>query len=271
MTVMEWRPVGPSDARVRQAIALLAQNHPDRDRLLVADGVWAHEVLLATSARIETFLCCPEVAYSDQAQALAQDVAARADAAYRISERTLVRLSDRDKPDGLVSVVELPTWGPEALSLGADALVAVADGLEAPGNVGTLIRTLDACGADALLVCNRRTRLTHPKVFRGSHGMVLTVPHLELADVDATVAWLRERDFSVHLADASGAQHYRRADWAGRTAIVFGSERFGLAAQWYDHGFDRVAVPMLGRADSLNVSVSASVLLYEARAHKAGW
>lgn len=268
---MELRPVGAAHPVVKDVLGLVNQTSSGRDRLLIADGVWAHDVLLAGGARIETFLWCPEAAYSDQAQALAQDAAARADAAYRISERTLARISDRDKPDGLVSVVELPTWGSEVLSLGADALVAVADGLETPGNVGTLIRTLDACGADALLVCNRRTRLTHPKVFRGSHGMVLTVPHLELADVDASVGWLRERDFSVHLADASGAQHYRRADWSGRTAIVFGSERFGIAAKWYDHGFDRVAVPMLGRADSLNVSVSASVLLYEARAQKAGW
>ena len=268
---MDLRPIGAAHPVVKDVHGLVNQSSADRDRLLVADGVWAHDVLLATSARIETFLWCPEAAHSDQAVRLAEDAASRAGAAYRISERTLARVSDRDKPDGLVSVVELPSWSPEALSLGADALVAVADGLETPGNVGTLIRTLDACGADALLVCNRRTRLTHPKVFRGSHGMVLTVPHLELADVDGTVAWLRERDFSVHLADASGAQHYRRADWSGRTAIVFGSERFGLAAQWYDHGFDRVAVPMLGRADSLNVSVCASVLLYEARAGKAGW
>ena len=82
---------------------------------------------------------------------------------------------------------------------------------------------------------------------------------------------MRPHSFTNYLADPSSTQHYRRADYSGRTAIVLGSERFGISRSWYDHGFDRVAVPMLGRADSLNVSVSASVLLYEARARKADW
>ena len=268
---MELEQVGASHPRVRQARALQAHNDPDRARLLVADGVWAHDVLLTTPARIETFLWCPEAAYSDHARALAKQAAPRATTAYRISAKTLGRLTDRDKPDGLVSVVELPTWAPEAVTLADDALVAVADGLETPGNVGTLIRTLDACAGAALLVTNRRTQLTHPKVFRGSHGMNLTVPHLEFAEVEEAVSWLRQYGFTTYLADPSSAQHYRLADYSGRTAIVLGSERFGISRSWYDHGFDRVAVPLLGRADSLNVSVSASVLLYEARARKADW
>ena len=171
----------------------------------------------------------------------------------------------------MLSVAQLPWYKPDLLDLGRSALVLVADAVEIPGNLGTLIRTLDAVGADALVMTNRRTRLTHPKVFRGSQGTVLTVPSVEFAAAGEAVGWLRARGFRVLLADTDEAVHYRRADYSGRVALVVGSERYGISTDWYDHGFDRVAVPMLGAADSLNVSVSASVLLYEARARQSGW
>ena len=147
----------------------------------------------------------------------------------------------------------------------------VADAVEIPGNLGTLIRTLDAVRADALVLTNRRTRLTHPKVFRGSQGTVLTVPSVEFADAGRRGAVAAARRFRVLLADTDDARHYRRADYSGRVALVVGSERYGISPAWYEHGFERVAVPMLGSGDSLNVSVSASVLLYEARARQSGW
>ncbi|MBA3523799.1 MAG: RNA methyltransferase, partial [Geodermatophilaceae bacterium] len=143
--------------------------------------------------------------------------------------------------------------------------------LEIPGNLGTLVRTLDACGADCLVLTNRRTRLTHPKVFRGSHGTTLNVPTVEFDEPAEAIAWLKGLQCTVYLADTDDAVAYRGADYSGRTAIVVGSERFGISAEYYRHGFTCLRIPMLGRGDSLNVSVSASVLLYEARAHKNGW
>jgi tRNA G18 (ribose-2'-O)-methylase SpoU len=149
--------------------------------------------------------------------------------------------------------------------------VLVADGLEIPGNVGTLIRTLDACEADCLVLTNRKTRLTHPKVIRASQGTILTVPTIEFEAVEAAADWLDRLRFTVLLADTDDAVNYRQADYSGRTALVVGSERYGVAKPWYERGYGRVAVPMLGSGDSLNVSVSASILLYEAKAQKAGW
>ena len=145
----------------------------------------------------------------------------------------------------------------------------VADGLETPGNLGTLIRTLDACAADALVVTDRRTPVLHPKVFRASHGASLSVPHVVFDDTDAAAAWLAERGFSVLLADTGAdAVAYRDADWSGRIALVLGNERYGVSPAWRASGARAVAVPMLGRGDSLNAAVAASVLLFEARARQ---
>jgi len=97
------------------------------------------------------------------------------------------------------------------------------------------------------------------------------VPSLEFAEIDAAVDWLRRNNVTVYLADTDESMSYRQANYRGRTALVVGSERYGISRPWYGHGFSRIGIPMLGSADSLNVSVSASVLLYEARARKNNW
>lgn len=268
---VELQPIGVQHPRVRQVLDLQRNAVPNGQQLFVAEGLWAHNALLAAGAPVHCFLYCPEAGYSDEARTRAAQLAERATRAYRVSEKTFARMSERDRPDGLLSITQLPFWTAETVPVADNGLILIADGLEIPGNLGTLIRTLDACRADCLVLTNRRTRLTHPKVFRASHGATLTVPAVEFDEPDDAIEWLRGRGCRVYLADTAEALPYRSADYAGRTAIVVGSERFGIASPWYRHGFDRVCVPMLGRGDSLNVAVSASVLLYEARARKDSW
>lgn len=269
--MIELQPIGGSHPVIRQIQHIQHNTAPNRHKLFVAEGLWAHNMLIESGAPIDTFLWCPEAVYADEARVRAEELIDRAEHAYRISLRTLEKISERDRPDGLVSVAALPRWDRDSIRFGRDALVMVADGMEIPGNLGTLIRSLDACRADCLVLTNRRTRLTHPKVIRASQGTILTVPTIEFDDAGDAATWLKRCGFSVHLADTDEAVNYRRLDYTGRTALVVGSERYGIAKPWYEHGFGRVTVPMLGSGDSLNVSVSASILLYEARARKDAW
>jgi TrmH family RNA methyltransferase len=268
---VELQQIGLSHPRIKQVLDIQHNAASNRERLLVAEGLWAQRLVLAAGTPVRTFLWCPELAYSDEARTRGEQLAARAEQAYRVSAKTLQRISERGQPDGLLSVARLPAYQPDTVHFGPSALVLVADAVEIPGNLGTLVRTLDAVRADCLVLTNRRTRVTHPKVFRGSQGTILTVPTVEFGQPDEAVRWLREESFQVLLADTDEATHYRAADYRGRVALVVGSERYGISKPWYAHGFERVAVPMLGAADSLNVSVSASVLLYEARARQDGW
>jgi tRNA G18 (ribose-2'-O)-methylase SpoU len=268
MDVEQLAQVGTAHPAVKRALGLVRTADPDGVRVLV-EGIWAHEALLATDTPIESAWLCPEAMWSDRARDLAAAVADHAADSARISTRTLGRLVERDRPDGLVSVALPRRWGPQDLQFGDQALVLVADGLETPGNLGTLIRTLDACAADALVVTDRRTPVLHPKVFRASHGASLTVPYVVFDDTDAAAGWLHEHEFSVLLADAvEDAVGYRDADWTGRVALVLGNERYGVSPTWRARGSRSVAVPMLGRGDSLNAAVAASVLLFEARARQ---
>jgi RNA methyltransferase, TrmH family len=240
-------------------------------RTFVAEGLYEINMVLGTGVEVDAFLWCPEAAYSDESGTRAVQLAGRARRSYQISAKTLERLAERPNPDGLICVARLPDWRPDDIALADDSLVLVADAMEIPGNLGTLIRTLDACGADCLVLTSKRTRLTHPKVLRSSQGMSMKVPSIEFADTGEAIGWLRRCRFTVYLADTEDSISYRDADYGGRTAIVVGSERYGISPPWYAEGFSRIGIPMLGSADSLNVAISASVLLYEARARKNGW
>jgi tRNA G18 (ribose-2'-O)-methylase SpoU len=272
LTPPSLQPIGIHHPKVKQVLALARNTAPNPKRLFVAEGLWAHRLLLDSSVEVDSFFWCPEAAYGDEARLRARQLAERAQDAYQISEKTLVRLSERDRPDGLLSIARMPTWFTDDVTFDDSALVVVADAMEIPGNLGTLIRTLNAAGAQCLVLTNRRTRLTHPKVLRASQGTVLRVPTLDFEDTDEAIDWLVGLNFDIYLADTTNAVNYRRIDYRGRrTAFVLGAERYGIAQQWRERDFQRVMVPMLGGADSLNVSISAAVLLFEARAQKSDW
>jgi TrmH family RNA methyltransferase len=266
--------IGLHHPRIKQLRHVVANTGSQRHHLLAAEGLWAHEVLLDLGVPVEVFLWCPEAAYSPAAQRIAGQIMAKARSAYRVSERVLARIAERERPDGMLSLVPVPGWTPDTVPLRRHALVLVADAIEIPGNLGTLLRTLDACGADCLVITNRRTRLSHPKVFRGSRGMNLRIPVLDFDHSEDAVEWLRSNGFQVYLATPGPkALSFQQIAFGRRTAIVVGNERKGITPPWFGHGFAEVTVPMLGHADSLNVAVSAAILLYAARSRQptASW
>ena len=141
--------------------------------------------------------------------------------------------------------------------------MVVLEGVEKPGNLGAVLRSADGAGANALIVADPRTDLFNLNVIRASAGTVFGVP-LAVAPADAVITWLRERGIRI-VATRVGAAAYTDADLRGPLAIALGSETEGLSEQWAGAGIEAVSLPMLGIADSLNVSVTAAVLLYEAR------
>jgi TrmH family RNA methyltransferase len=225
---------------------------PRHERLVAVAGRWQHEYLAHLGIRPEVTLRCGEVAH---------------DAALDISERALARVHPGLSAPALLSVVRLPEWRPAQVLRADSRLELVADGIEYAGNLGTLIRTADAAGADGLVLTNATCRLTHPKVFEASRGTVLKLPVLTYDSVARARRDLTAAGFTTYVADPAAAVDYLAVDYGpGKAAIVVGSEGSGVAAEWRTPDLTRVSIPMRGRADSLNVAASASVLLFDARA-----
>ena len=167
------------------------------------------------------------------------------------------------RADGMVAVAERPAVDIHRLSVGETAVVAVVDRVEKPGNLGAILRTADAAGVAAVLAVDAAVDVYGPNVIRASVGTVFCVPLVE-ASGEVARTWLRQERFRVVAASADGVTDYAAVNYRGRTAIVLGSESRGLGDDWGGDDVIRAAVPMRGRADSLNVSTTAALFFYEA-------
>jgi TrmH family RNA methyltransferase len=176
----------------------------------------------------------------------------------------LARLSYGDRAEGLVVVMRQPTAKLGRLALPERPLVAVVERVEKPGNLGAILRSADGAGVDAVIVADAVSDLWNPNAIRASAGTIFGLP-LAACSSEEAVAFLRSGGVAIVTARVDGSLDYDRADLAGGVAIVVGSEDAGLGTAWSGEDMTAVRIPMLGAADSLNVSVTAAVLLFEAR------
>ena len=145
----------------------------------------------------------------------------------------------------------------------------VAETIEKPGNLGSILRSADAVGATAVIVCDKQTDLYNPNVIRASTGAIFSMPLAEATSVEA-LAWLRNLGIKTLAATPHAHQYHTDVDMTKGVAIVVGAEQYGLSPYWMNSADLQVLIPMLGKMDSLNVATAATILLYEA-ARQRGW
>ncbi len=182
---------------------------------------------------------------------------------FQCSEEILAKISYRDNPDGVLAVGPLVGRKLSDLELPENPLFLVAEGVEKPGNLGALLRTADGAGVDAVIVADPATDLNNPNVIRNSIGTLFYLPIAE-ASSEETIAFLKKKGVRILSAVPDAETVYTGTDLTGPLAIVVGAEDQGLSNGWKNEADLNVKVPMLGKNDSLNVSVSAAILLYEA-------
>lgn len=173
------------------------------------------------------------------------------------------KVAYRGSTEGIIAEVHSVPRALEDLRLGERPLVMVLESVEKPGNLGAVLRSADAAGADAVIVCDPLTDIWNPNLIRSSVGAVFSVPVAVCTSADA-IAFLKKRGIRILTAQLQDSEWYYDTDMTGATALVMGTESTGLTQAWRDSADAHIKIPMLGRLDSLNVSVSAAVLLYEA-------
>jgi TrmH family RNA methyltransferase len=174
----------------------------------------------------------------------------------------------RARPDGLLALVERLPTSLRALRPPAAPLILVAEGIERPGNLGTIVRTACGAGADAVIACDTPARLLHPDTVQGSVGSIFRVPVAE-ASTEGAIAWLRGRGIRITVATPAAADSYWDLDARGPLALVVGSERNGVSEAFAESADDTVRIPMGAAVDSLNVAVAAGIVLFEATRQRA--
>ena len=254
-----------ANPRIRATTALRDRRARDDAGLTIVDG--AREVRRALDAGvivIEAFVCERLLAGPDARIAFDRLVVDDAIPVTSVSESVFDRIAFGGRAEGLVAVVRTPTVALADLALPPAALVLVIEGVEKPGNIGAVMRTADAAGVDAVVAASPATDLYNPNAIRASSGTIFGLP-LASGSTDEVVAWLRAKGLRIIAARVDAAQAYTEADLTGPVAIVLGAEADGLTSAWGGSEVTPVRIPMAGAADSLNVSISAAILAYEAR------
>jgi len=255
-------PAGIHNPRIIQYLSIKNNTKSNPENLACLEGLWEISSALQSNLEIRAFFVCPELLRGDTGRHLAEQIIATGVHSYLVSEKVMRRCVDRDEPDGLAAIAKLPCFGWSDIQLRQYNRLLVLDGLEILGNIGTIIRCADGAGAHAVVITNRRTRLSHPKVIHSSMGSLFTFPVIE-AEVSEATTWLKHHAFKIITTDTDAALSYRKADYRGRVAVVMGSERYGIGKEWYDAQDCSVSIPMSGKVDSLNVGNAAVLMLYE--------
>lgn len=182
---------------------------------------------------------------------------------YTVSPKVYEHIAYRGSTEGVVAVVKCRERSLDDLELGETPLIIVLESVEKPGNLGAVLRSADAAKADAVIVCDPLTDLYNPNLIRASIGAVFTVP-VVACDSSACIDFLKSKNIQILTAQLQDSSLYYETDMRRGVAIVMGTESTGLTQQWRLAADAHIRIPMLGRLDSLNVSVSAAILLFEA-------
>lgn len=254
---------------IKEAVSLLKENKSGTSSTFLTEGIWAHQKIYDNKLEVKAFIVCEEYIFSEEAKELLQKMMEISKTTYVVSNKVFAKVTQLDGPDGFVSICEFPKYDLEDIDLNSTNLIAILDGLETPGNVGTVCRTSDGASVDAIVVCNRKARITNSKTIKGSMGACFNKKIIE-TDVETLIAWLQKNNFRIMLTDTRATKNYFDIDYTGRIAIVAGNERYGITKRWYDIETELISIPMLGQCDSLNVAVSTSIILYEASMKQKG-
>jgi RNA methyltransferase, TrmH family len=262
--------------RVKEAVRLRDRRHREKQGRILIDGARELGRAIGGGVRmIEVFVCEP-FCQGDEAKKLLQSIDRCGGEVLHVSETVFEKLAFGHRAEGVLGVAEMPASGLSNLALPSwggsstatpttptSPLITILEGVEKPGNVGAVIRSADAAGVSAVILADARTDLYNPNAIRASLGTIFTMPVCSASSGDV-LAWLRSRKMQIFAARVDGSVPYTSVQYLGPTAIVLGSEAAGLSPVWKGPDIKAIRLPMLGAADSLNVSATAAVLFYEA-------
>jgi TrmH family RNA methyltransferase len=254
--------------RIKQAAQLRSGRQRTKQCRFVIDGVREIARALAANIEIEEAFICPALCEPKASRELAQRLDGSADFVADVTPGVFEKLAYGNKADGIIVVARTPARGLAQLQLAQGALIAILAGLEKPGNVGAILRSADGAGLDAVIVVDPGTDLFNPNTIRASVGTIFS-PRVCVASVSDTLTWLHEQDVALVATRPEASQLYSEVNFRAGTAILLGSEADGLSDDWRGANTIEVRLPMLGIADSLNVSTAAAILFYEARRQRA--
>lgn len=255
------------NTKIKELLSLYEKSKVRREKgLFIVEGRRELGHCIEAGYRIRTLFVCPEILSLDEISGIRAEVAKTSGDDYgtvEVPAQLYDRIAYRGGTEGVIAEVFEENHSLDKLQLPENPLIIVLEAVEKPGNLGAVLRSADACGADAVIVCDPLTDLYNPNLIRSSIGAVFTVPTVAAGSED-TIAFLKKNNIKIYTAQLQDSEWYYDTDLKTGCAIVMGTESTGLTEIWRKNADSHIKIPMSGKLDSLNVSVSAAILLFEA-------
>lgn len=256
----------PQNAKIKTLLDLQEKSKTRRrEGLFVVEGVRELLHCISSGYQVHSVFACMDILTEDSLDGI--DAAVREHGGrcnfFSIPKHIYEKVAYRGSTEGVIAELRCRSHRLEDLQVGDNPLVVVLEAVEKPGNLGAILRSADAAGVDAVIVCDPLTDMYNPNLIRSSIGGIFTVQTAAASSED-TIAWLKERGIKIYTAQLQDSEWYYDTDLVHGSAIVMGTEATGLTDAWRKAADAHIKIPMLGKLDSLNVSVSAAILMYEA-------
>lgn len=252
-----------ANPRVKNIGKLKHRKYRDLFGLTVIDGLREVRRAHQSGAQIEEVIVCFDLLEAFGGQEACDEVRSWGRELTEVSRLVCEKMCFGDRAEGILAKCRIPQFSLSPEGLGASPLIVVLDGIEKPGNLGAILRSCDGAGVDAVILTDPRTDVYNPNVIRSSTGTVFCAKVMQ-ASASQAYAFLKRLNARIIAASPDGKQSYFTTDLTGAVALVLGSEDLGLSDLWMQQADEKVSIPMRGKADSLNVSTTAAILVYEA-------
>ena len=263
----------PANDKLKQARRLRRSRQRASEHAFLIEGYRELARAVEGDIAIRDLFTCPELWTARNEQGLTDLVESRGGRISVLTARAFASLAGQETPDGVLGVAEMPDVGLDrqtvAFTAPGQPLVMVVEGIERPGNLGTIARTCAGTGVSGLIVCDPQVDPFHPEVVRASVGALFSLP-LSVVSTGEFLVWVRDQAVRLVVSSPTAERSYDRAVVTGPTALVVGSEKSGVTDDMRDAADELVRLPMTGGVDSVNVAVAAGVLVFDALRQRAG-
>lgn len=251
------------NARIKDIVKLRQRSHRDASSMMIIEGLKEIRMALRNNHKISELFVCKDLIENDSDNELIQLCQSTGTEIFECTMPVFQKIAYRDNPQGLLAIAPSISRSLNSFQPPPNALIIIAESIEKPGNLGTILRSADATGVNAVIVCDRCTDINNPNVIRASIGTIFSIPVIE-ASSSETLAWLKENHIQSIAATPNAKSLYTDLNMTTATAIIVGAEQPGLSEMWIQNTDHQVVIPMTGQADSLNVASATTIILYEA-------
>ncbi len=257
---MHFLITSTQNPKIKSLLALEKPRERRKQQLFVVEGVKEIKLALDAGYKVGNIFFCDEIIDRKESKFIfAQDKLL-----IPVSKEVFEKIAIRESTGGMLAIAEQKTHRLDDIKLSKNPLILILESVEKPGNLGAILRTADAAGVDAVIICDPQTDFYNPNVIRSSVGCVFT-RQIASATSEETIAWLKKENISIFCTYLQASKPYHEINFTQPSAIVMGTEATGLSSVWTKNATSNIIIPMSGMIDSMNVSTCAAVVVFEAR------